>query len=390
MLFGLLRGCLPVIFACALAASCTCAGTAEVDTAPRVYVAAESCSLPAFDALDFSNEAFVARVHVTFQAFHKAYDAGRWDEALACAQEAAMLMPDEPGAHLYRALSFDALELWHDAHLAYGRALALGPDEPEVLRAFSDFLVRDGTDDALETALVLARDGRELSRNLTLSGKLALVEARAANALGYSEKALSAAESALALGAEPMALVERGIALFELTEIEPAERALTEARALNADSPRALHWAGLVAQQLGREEEATALLRRAAVLDADAYPFPLEVSVEEFAAIVDRERRALPARARQQLETKARLKSADLPDLADLRDPAGPVLSPTILGLFVPGEGDGKSDIVLYRKNILRVVRDHNELRQQVRDTLLHELGHVAGESDVQLRNRGL
>lgn len=373
-----------------LAAACTCANEAEVATSARVYVAARPCPLPAFDALAFADNVLLARVHAVFSAFHDTYAAEQWDASLACAQEAAMLVPDEPAAHLYRALALDALGLWHDAHLAYGRALALGPDEPEVLRAFADFLARDAADDALETALILARDGRELSRDPTLSGRLALVEAQAANALGHSERALSASETALAFSADPKALVERGIALFELTDLEQAQRVLAEARALNADSPRALHWSGLVARQLGHEEEATALLRRAAVLDAEAYPFPLEVSVEEFAALVDSELRALPPPDRARLQAQARLKSADLPDLDDLRDPTGAVLSPTILGLFVPSKSAGKSDIVLYRKNILRVVRDRDELRQQVRDTLLHELGHVAGETDVQLRNRGL
>lgn len=372
------------------ASSCTCADDAAIETGRRAETAAVACPLPKLDTFDFPDNAFLAKVHATFQAFHRARSASRWEEALACAQEAAILMPHEPAAHLYRALSLEALELWHDAHLAYGRALALGADEPEVMRAFADFLVREGSDDALETALLLAHDGRELSRDVTLSGQLALVEARAANALGDSERALSASETALALGAEPEALVERGIALFELTELEQARRALADARAMNPESAKALHWSGLVARQLGDEGEANQYLRRAAALDGEEYPLPLEVSAEEFAALVDRERRALPPELQLRLETQAFLKNEDLPELRDLRDPAGSVLPPTILGLFVPGEPHGKSRIVLYRKNILRVVRDREELRQQVRDTLLHEIGHVAGETDAQLRNRGL
>jgi predicted Zn-dependent protease with MMP-like domain len=45
---------------------------------------------------------------------------------------------------------------------------------------------------------------------------------------------------------------------------------------------------------------------------------------------------------------------------------------------------------VLYRKNLLRFAHDRAELDRQVRVTLLHELGHLHGEDDEQLRARGL
>ena len=45
---------------------------------------------------------------------------------------------------------------------------------------------------------------------------------------------------------------------------------------------------------------------------------------------------------------------------------------------------------MLYRKNLLRFARDRGELTEQVRVTLLHELGHLHGENDDELRARGL
>lgn len=331
-----------------------------------------------------------AHLESALRAFEEVFDQGRFEEALGCAQLAARLNPDEPAAHLNRALALDALGGWHDAHLAYGRALALAPHEPEVMHAFADFLERDGSDDALETAVVLARTGRDLSRQPQAGAALALVEARAANALGRSLQALSAAETAWVLDERAEALLERGIALFELTRVEEADRVLAEAVAALPDDPRALHWRGLVLRHLGDEAQAEGWLRKAAALDPEGFPLPLEVSAADFASLVEREVRALPASARQRLEAEARLSKADLPAVDDLRDPSGAVLSPTILGLFVPGPPGGRSDIVLYRKNLLRVVRSRDELRRQVRDTLLHELGHLAGESDAQLRDRGL
>jgi Zincin-like metallopeptidase len=60
-----------------------------------------------------------------------------------------------------------------------------------------------------------------------------------------------------------------------------------------------------------------------------------------------------------------------------------------------PGAADlqcdaGERTIVLYRRNLLRTVRDAGELDQAITRTLLHEVGHLRGEDDGSLRDRGL
>ncbi|MER2562673.1 MAG: metallopeptidase family protein, partial [Myxococcaceae bacterium] len=76
-----------------------------------------------------------------------------------------------------------------------------------------------------------------------------------------------------------------------------------------------------------------------------------------------------------------------------------PPLSPTILGLFrgpplqeqcVPADGDPCRSVALYRKNLGRAVKSREELIQQMRVTLLHEIGHLRGEDDGELAARGL
>jgi predicted Zn-dependent protease with MMP-like domain len=88
-----------------------------------------------------------------------------------------------------------------------------------------------------------------------------------------------------------------------------------------------------------------------------------------------------------------RLELTDLPAIEDLTVDE-PTLSPTIVGLYrgLPaGVPDSEPrSIVLYRKNLLRIVSTQEELRDQVRTTLLHELGHLRGEDDDELRDRGL
>ena len=71
-----------------------------------------------------------------------------------------------------------------------------------------------------------------------------------------------------------------------------------------------------------------------------------------------------------------------------------PPFAPTILGLYrgapVGEKGDEPRSIVLYRKNLARAVSDRGDLEKQVRITLWHELGHLRGEDEDELRARGL
>jgi predicted Zn-dependent protease with MMP-like domain len=90
---------------------------------------------------------------------------------------------------------------------------------------------------------------------------------------------------------------------------------------------------------------------------------------------------------------------AELPAEADVD--AG--LDPRALGLFsgTPhGDGGtglggqpGLTQIVLFRRNLERAVADggnEEELREEIRTTLLHETGHFFGLSDAALEELGL
>lgn len=47
----------------------------------------------------------------------------------------------------------------------------------------------------------------------------------------------------------------------------------------------------------------------------------------------------------------------------------------------------GPAHIVLYQKNIEAVCSSETEIRQQIRQTLMHELGHYFGMTEEQLRD---
>lgn len=325
----------------------------------------------------------------TLAAFDRAFDAGRFDEALACAQAAARLGPDEPLAHLDRALAMDALGLVAEAAGAYERALALDPGSPDTLRAVADFHLRRGSDDALESALVYARRGREAAEEVALAAELAALEAAVANALGRPAEALQASESALAFDEhQPEALVERAVALFELLRFDDAARAFERARARQPNDPRTAWHAALLAERLGDEARAARLFDEASRRDPEAFPPALRLAPAAFDQLVRKEVEALDASMRARLAT-VDFRWEELPAIEDL-SAGDPPLSPVIVGLFRPEQDGAPAAIRLYRRNLLRLVRSTDELRREIRTTLLHELGHLAGDDDAQLRDRGL
>jgi Flp pilus assembly protein TadD/predicted Zn-dependent protease with MMP-like domain len=299
------------------------------------------------------------------------------------------LTPDDAQGPLDRALALDALGQAGPAHQAYERALALAPDDPGVLQAASDFLIRSGDDDALETAVIYTRRGREQSSSAPQQAKLAALESRALNELGRSDEALRAAESSLALDSDKdEAAIERGVALFELLRFKEAGKALNELHAHIPPNARIDFYLGLFDERDGHPTEADTLFSEAARLDPDTYPAPLSVTPREFQSVVDEEVKKLTPDMRKDLSS-TRFSWEDIPTTADL-EAGDPVLSPEIVGVYRPGPDGAPDSILLYRKNLLRVAHTAEELRTEVRDTLLHELGHLHGENDEELRDRGL
>ncbi len=56
----------------------------------------------------------------------------------------------------------------------------------------------------------------------------------------------------------------------------------------------------------------------------------------------------------------------------------------------MPASAGAAPSLVLYRKNLGRAVKSRAELSEQIRDTLLHEIGHLEGLDEDDLRRRGM
>ncbi|HEY6100296.1 MAG TPA: metallopeptidase family protein, partial [Anaeromyxobacter sp.] len=337
------------------------------------------------------------------EAGRQALDAGQNERALACGDDAVRAAARHVPALSLRAGALAALGRLDDARLAWARALAVDPSDPDALLGAAELHVRrlGPARDALETGLEYALRGARAAaarKDRTLGARLVLVAAMAENDLGRSHLALPHAERAAAvLPDDADVAYERGVALYELCRFDDAEKAFARALALAPEDAWSLHQLGLLAERRGDGARAARLLARAHELAPDDFPKDLSIDEETFrrevhaaiAALPDDERRALAA---------VPVEIEDLPDDEDLTA-VDPPLSPSILGLFrgpaedepcTAADGPRCRSIVVYRKNLLRFAHDRQELDRQVRVTLLHELGHLHGEDEDQLRARGL
>jgi predicted Zn-dependent protease with MMP-like domain/Flp pilus assembly protein TadD len=342
------------------------------------------------------------------EAFTKAYDARDYEVALVCAEDELLDDPESASAEQARATALVGLGKIEQARLAYAHALALDPDDPETLLGAADlYLSRgDGSREYDEIGLEYARRGerRARRRHPELIQQLLLLQGMALNDLGRASEALPKLDEALQREASDLdARYERGVALFELCRFAEAKAELTKVLASLPDDAYAHHQLGLTLERLGESKESQRELKRATELDSQAFPEPIAVGAPEFARMVQRALEALPPDLKKDLQ-HARVSIQELPEIGDLTVD-DPPLSPTILGLFrgdpLAGADAGSSTtrrragedpraIVLYRRNLIRVAHSHDELEKQVRITLWHELGHLRGADDDELRLRGL
>ncbi len=350
---------------------------------------------------------------VLLDAANKEIVKGAYASAWTCADRASDLAPTSVEAHHLRGAALAGLGRDPDAQVAYQLALALDPDDPETLRAVADFYINGKGDrgrDSLRLGLELAQRGtrrvtqrrrRDLKAS-PLAADLAILEAQALNDLGRSDEALTRIDAALTLAPNRGdALHERGVALFDLSRFTDAKSTFVRALALQPEDPYTHQLYGLTLEQLGDEVSAQQELATAIELAPDELYAPVLIPVDEFRAEIESIIAALPADRAARVRAVA-IEVADLPDPADL-SAVTPPFPPTILGLYrgpvgagihghVPtgGHGDEAPSIVLYRKNLGRAVRTRAELSEQIRDTLLHEIGHLEGLDEDDLRRRGM
>jgi Flp pilus assembly protein TadD/predicted Zn-dependent protease with MMP-like domain len=348
-----------------------------------------------------------ARVQALLDAANRQIERAQYAAAWTCADRAGDLAPTSVEAQHLRGAALAALGRDQDAQIAYGLALALDPYDPETLRAVADFYINGKGErgrDALRLGLELAQRGSRRAearrrRNPPLVADLAVLEAQALNDLGRSDEALVRVTAALRIASgRGDALHEKGVALFDLSRFTEARTVLQRALAVQPEDAYTHQMLGLTLEQLGDPAAAEVELARALELAPAELSRPVVISVDEFRKEVDAVVATLPAERRARVRA-IKIEIADLPDPVDLAA-VSPPFPPTILGLYrgpvghaanqAPAQSEEPVSIVLYRKNLARAVKSRSELSEQIRDTLLHEIGHLEGLDEDDLRRRGM
>lgn len=347
-----------------------------------------------------------AQGRLPIEAARDFFDAGELEKALSCAAQACALFPNDPLAHTERANALAGLERFDEAKLAYARALAIDPDSIDALWGAAHFygVTLASTREFDELASTYAERGFELARSQQddeAALELGRISAMVFNDLGQAAEALDRAAWVLSVKSkDPGAQYEKAVALFELCRFDKAKEAFA---ALVGDAERsahARHHLGLIAEREGRVEEAARHFLAARKARPQDFPEAVAIAVDDFKAEVKKVQAALPADMQRDLRDVP-VETEDLPKVEDLTS-GEPPLSPTILGLFRgpplseacdPAEvkpGQPCRTVVVYRKNLARAVKTRPELVEQIRVTLLHEIGHLRGEDDLELAARGL
>ncbi len=182
-------------------------------------------------------------------------------------------------------------------------------------------------------------------------------------------------------------------------EADVAVQRLKTLTAAHPDEADAWYALGCAAAELDDEAEMRAAWKRAWTLDSA----PRDGEHDEDNPRLDEETvSAVAERALAELPDRARALLRDVPIIvAELpaEDDVATGLDPRALGLFTGtaypdmphvGGQPGLTQIVLFRRNIERVAEDEDELREELRVTLLHETGHFFGLDESELEGAGL
>lgn len=194
----------------------------------------------------------------------------------------------------------------------------------------------------------------------------------------------------------------RALVDFHRLETEAAARRLRDLAEVEADLPEAQYWLGRVLDWWSVEKpelatEAEAALRAAERLAPDDYPLPVSFGEAEFQRSLEEAIEGLPEPVMRAAHEVAILVEA-YPS-RELIEDAGGGLSPDLLGLYTGtplperstwDSGRSPDLIHLFRRNLEFLARTPEELREEIRVTLLHEVGHYLGMDEPDLERLGL
>jgi predicted Zn-dependent protease with MMP-like domain len=212
----------------------------------------------------------------------------------------------------------------------------------------------------------------------------------------YNAMLRAAGEAQKALEADPEWSFARGEALFNLGRFEEARLALEPIAGGDFEDPMVYYFLACVAERRGEMKKAKALFGKANRLDPESCRLPVPVTEDEAIAVYNECLAELPDPIARFLRDVPIFVDALPSDELILMD--DPPLDPLLMGLFLgqsAGEErsswpDAQPRIVLFHRNIAKAGGDRDLLREELRTTLFHEVGHAIGFEEDGLEEMGL
>lgn len=269
--------------------------------------------------------------------------------------------------------------------------VTIAPD-PEVVEAIYEALDRDDPDQAWGLAReALARSETDPVLHYLAGHALAEMD-RPAEAAVELQRA-----SELEPGDEEFRL-HLAWARFRSCEFEAATAEIQRVKQTQPPVAELHHVRGLCIERSGDLEGADREFLRAAELDSEIFPAPSRFSSQEFEQQLEVARETLDEKFRRQLD-QVTILVEDLPSVALLTEESPPLDPEHLLGLFsgVPLSlqdsfstgGELPPRIHLFKRNLERYTSSAEELAEQIRVTLYHELGHYLGMTEEELEQSG-
>lgn len=244
---------------------------------------------------------------------------------------------------------------------------------------------------AIEAALA-AGDGNQLDLTFLL-GDTYLSVGRAAEAERQFRRVLEQDPDC------PSSRCWLAMSLFLQWRFDEAEAAVRAARELPDAIVDAHVVQGALLERRGELEQAEACFLRASAIAPEKYPPPVRMTRAEFDREVRKAARKLPRQFRQAMD-RVPVIVQDLPEESLAAGPDREEVGPDILGLFdgvpLPETGDmdlahvKPNTIYLFQRNLERAAVDREDLVEQIRITLWHELGHYLGFEEEDMDDLGL
>jgi predicted Zn-dependent protease with MMP-like domain len=189
------------------------------------------------------------------------------------------------------------------------------------------------------------------------------------------------------------------LAAFEQLDAEEALRACFRAIKEDPENPEGWWVLSLIREWSGDQGGARRAALHARALDPGGYPLPAALSDDEVEGIINECIEALHPTVQAYLQNVAIILE-DTPDEDTLRQHDPPASPLELLGTFsgpslMERSGDDPwsnlpPTIVLFRRNLERAGGSREEVVEQLRITVFHEVGHFLGLDEDDLADRGL